>query len=178
MPDNNSFALFGSVKAVSELLRRRIDEGGAPLGELEAALHEIDALWDELRGQAQELAGERQRYAEFFEYAPEAYFVTDSHGLIREANRAAAELVDVPAPALAGKPLATYIPEADRRDFRARLVRASAQPDGEVSAWRSALLGRGGRPVPAHFRVRTMPVADGGLAPLCWLVQRDEENIA
>jgi PAS domain S-box-containing protein len=173
MPENDSFALFASVKTVRDLLQRKLEDGnGYAQGELEAGLQEIEALWEELRLRADELASERQRYSEFFEYAPDAYLVTDSHGTVREANRAAAELLGAPARLLEGKPLANQVHEDSRRDFRAYMVRASAQPDGEVSAWRGALQGADGRPLQAHFRVRAMPVADGGLAPLCWLVRR------
>jgi PAS domain S-box-containing protein len=173
MSGNDSFALFDSVKSVRDLLQRRLDDGaGLAQGELEAGLHEIEALWEELRQRADELAGERQRYSEFFEYAPDAYLVTDSHGTVREANRAAAEMLGVPARTLAGKPLVNCVHEDGRREFRAYVVRASAQPDGEVSVWRGVLLGPQGVLVPAQFRVRAMPVADGGLAPLCWLVRR------
>jgi PAS domain S-box-containing protein len=173
MPEHDSFELFNSVKTVRQLLQRKLDgNAGDAQGELEAGLQEIEALWEELRLRADELASERQRYSEFFEYAPDAYLVTDSHGTVRDANRAAAELLGVAARSLAGKPLANYVHEDSRRDFRTHVVRASAQPDGEVSAWRGALQGPDGRSLPAQFRVRAMPVADGGLAPLCWLVRR------
>jgi PAS domain S-box-containing protein len=175
MKVSDSFSLFDSVKAVRELMQRKLENGGeAAHDELLAGLQEIDALWEELRSQSQELASERQRYSEFFDYAPDAYFVTDCHGVIQEANRAAAELLNVSARALAGKPLMNYVPEEAKRDFRARVVRASAQPAGEVSAWRSALQPREGKSLPVQLRVRAMPVAGGGLAPLCWLVQRGE----
>ena len=172
MPGNDSFSLFSSVKSARELLQRSIADGAPqPQRELEAGLHAIDARWEKLRTCSDELATERQRYSEFFEYAPDAYLFTDSGGTIREANRAAAELTGVALRALDGKPLASYVPEDSRPDFRARVVRASAQPDGEVSVWRGALRGREGKPVQACFRVRAMPVADGGLAPLCWLIR-------
>jgi len=173
MSGNDSFELFNSVKTVRDLLQRKLDGGaGHAQGELEAGLQEIEALWEELRQRADELTAERQRYSEFFEYAPDAYLVTDSHGTVRDANRAAAELLGVPARTLAGKPLATCVHEDGRRDFRAHLVRASAQTDGELSVWRGVLLGPGDGLLPVQFRVRALPVADGGLAPLCWLVRR------
>jgi len=173
MQENDSFALFATVKTVRELLQRKIHNGaGQARGELEAGLQEIEALWEELRSQSQELASERQRYGEFFEYAPDAYLVTDCHGAVREANRAAVELLGIPAFALEGKPLATYVPETERSAFRSQVVRASAQPDGEVSAWRGSLCARQGPQVAVQFRVRAMPVPDGALAALCWLVTR------
>lgn len=175
MHDGDSFSLFSSVKTVSELLRRKLrDDDAQARGELEAGLQEIEALWEELRSQSLELASERQRYAEFFEYAPDAYIVTDASGAIRDANRAAAELLGVPAAALAGKPLVSFVPEPDRREFRAATVRASAQPDGELSAWRTALQPRGAAAAKVQFRVRSMPSPDNGLASLCWLLRRTE----
>ena len=91
MSDSDSFSLFSSVKTVRELLQRKLEDGAAQAqDELEAGLQEIEALWEELRTRSDELAGERQRYAEFFEYAPDAYLVTDPQGIVREANRAAA----------------------------------------------------------------------------------------
>jgi PAS domain-containing protein len=171
----DSFSLFSSVKEVRELLQRKLADGSSQAhSELAAGLEEIEALWEELRTRADELAGERQRYSEFFEYAPDAYLITDPHGVVSEANRAAAELLGVAARAIAGKPLVSFVPEEGRRDFRAYLVRASAQPDGEVSAWRGALTVPPERSVAAHFRVRAMPVPGNGLAPLCWLVRRTE----
>jgi PAS domain S-box-containing protein len=173
--ENDSFSLFASVKTVRELLQRKLEDGaGSARGELEAGLQEIEALWEELRGQAQHLASERQRYSEFFDYAPDAYLITDGHGAIREANRAAAELLEVAARELQDKPIALFSPEDERQSFRAQLIRAAAQPDGELHAWDGAVRGRSGRVVAAHFRVRAMPVPHAGLAGLCWLVQRKD----
>lgn len=171
MSGNDSFSLFSSVRSVRELLLRkaREEDGSHAKDELEAGLQEIETLWQELRTRADELASERQRYTEFFEYAPDAYFVTDEHGSVREANRAAAELVAVPARALTGKPLVAYIAETERSDFRTRLAAAGGQPDAEVSTWRGTLASRSGN-VAVEFRVRAMPGVDSGA--LCWLVRR------
>jgi PAS domain S-box-containing protein len=169
---HDAFALFSSVRSVRELLERKAREDGSDAkGELEAGLHEIETLWQELRVRADELASERQRYSEFFEYAPDAYLVTDEHGSVREANRAAAELLGLPAPALAGKPLAAYVAEAERHAFRAFLAKASAQPDEAVSAWRGALTPRGAKTA-VELRVRAMPVPGANSGALYWLVRR------
>ena len=60
--------------------------------EVEMALEELDVMWEELQGQTALLERENARYAEFFEFAPDAYVITDPGGAIREANEAAAEL--------------------------------------------------------------------------------------
>ena len=98
--------------------------------------------------------------------------MTDSQGNIRDANLAAAELFGARASALRGKPIAGLVAEAERREFRSQLVRAGAQTDGEVRAWRSTLQSREGAPLAVQIRVRAMPVAGGGPAPLCWLLRR------
>jgi PAS domain S-box-containing protein len=166
---HDSFSLFSSVRAVRELLERKAREHGYAKGELEAGLQEIETLWAELRTRADELASERQRYTEFFEYAPDAYLVTDQHGSVREANRAAAELLGIPARTLTGKPLAAYVAEPERHDFRARVASAGAEPDEQVSTWRGTLVPHGGN-IAVEFRVRAMPGSDQ--AALCWLVRR------
>ena len=171
MSGNDSFSLFSSVRSVRELLQRKASEDPQAKGELEAGLQEIETLWQELRTRADELASERQRYSEFFEYAPDAYLVTDEHGTVREANRAAAELLGVSARALTGKLLLTYVAEPERRDFRARLASASTQPDQDVSTWSGTLAPRGGN-MAVEFRVRAMPGPGGDRAALCWLVRR------
>jgi PAS domain S-box-containing protein len=68
---------------------------------------------------------ERNRYAEIFEHAPIARVITDKFGTVREANRNAAELLEVAPSFLVGKPLAIFMPEKDRPEFRGRLVDVS-----------------------------------------------------
>ena len=177
--------LNSAAKAVRERLRRRIGQdagngGAAP--ELHAALEEIETLWEELLAQSGTLADERRRYAEFFEFAPEPYVVTEPHGEIREANRAARELL---GEALAGTPLSLRVPEGERSAFRARLIEARGKPESEVLEWRGALSGAaaaaGGaaEPVPAVpvlFRVRTIKVRRKNAGGLCWLIRRLESG--
>ena len=59
----------------------------------------------------------RMRYQEVFEFAPDAQFITDAHGLIREANHAAAVLLNRHKEFLIGKPLALFGVEGGRRRF-------------------------------------------------------------
>jgi PAS domain S-box-containing protein len=56
---------------------------------------------------------ERHRYRDLFDFAPDAYLVTDLQGTIQEANHAAAELLHVERRELAGKPLAAFVHSAD-----------------------------------------------------------------
>src|ERR1700704_640590 len=68
---------------------------------------------------------ERQKYFELFEFAPDACFLTDSHGIIREANVAASQLLGVPAQFLAGKRLPGFFDEPARKAYRHQLDRLS-----------------------------------------------------
>ena len=98
------------------------------LTELRIALEELQVAEEELLQQNQELAiahtqleVERQRYHDLFEFAPDGYLVTNTAGIIQEANRAAAKLLNVSQEKLIGKPLINYIPYAERKSFRANL---------------------------------------------------------
>src|SRR5262249_31034035 len=86
-------------------LRRRAQTHAAPaagmleksMTELLTTLEEHRVAEEELRTQNEELVQtreaaetQRQRYQELFEFAPDAYLVTDAEGMIQEANRAAA----------------------------------------------------------------------------------------
>jgi len=65
---------------------------------------------------------EHDRYAETFDNAPIARLITDRFGVVRHANRAAAALLGMTRENLAGKPLAIFVSEEDRSDFRQRLL--------------------------------------------------------
>lgn len=69
--------------------------------------------------------GGRDRYAEIFEHAPIARLITDAFGVVREANRTASALFQVDRAFLVAKPLATFVPRDDRREFRERLIEAA-----------------------------------------------------
>lgn len=96
MPSSHSF----------EKLAERFWDNHVPISpadaeeELRLQNEELRANDAELRAQHAELMAalanaehERFRYRELFEFAPDAYLVTDSIGLILEANKAASELL-------------------------------------------------------------------------------------
>jgi PAS domain S-box-containing protein len=169
----NSFSLYAAARNVSEQLRRRIqaeEASGVKSPELEAALDQIQVLWQELHDQSAVLAAERQRYAEFFEYAPEAYVVTEPLGEIREANRAACELLGEREEALEGQPLIERVAAGEQPAFRAQLIAVRAHPEGESSSWTGSLRCAGAfRQV--LFRVRSIKVRRKNADGLCWLIR-------
>lgn len=96
--------------------------------ELSTSLEEQAVFEQELRQQNEELsiATEnarlaQQRYEDLFEFAPDAYLVTDVNGIIQEANRAAKKLFCSPQKYLIGKPIFVFIAESDRRSFRTQV---------------------------------------------------------
>ena len=151
------------------LIAARADVEGRPSAlELEVALEEIQALWDELGAQADRLARERQRHAALFDHAPFACLITDVHGNVREANLAAIALLEVPASYLLGKPLAIFIAEAEREDFRARLSHAVRMPDRPLASWLTRIKSADGRPRGVQLDLRPLPSDEKVALPLLW----------
>ncbi len=99
------------------------------LVELGSASEMVNLATEELHQQNEELLQtrtllekERQRYQDLFEFAPDAYFVTDTIGVIREANRTAATLLNIPQQHLLGKPMVNFVALPDRQSFRGYLI--------------------------------------------------------
>ena len=88
---------------------------------LRTAEDELRAQDVELRAAYDELDDERRRYAELFDVAPDALFVTAIDGRIVEANSAASELLEVSADLLTGQMLADFLPPPAHETFAAAL---------------------------------------------------------
>ncbi len=102
--------------------------------ELSMSLEETQVLAEELHLQNEELLAtrhlveaERQRYQDLFNFAPEGYLVTDTQGVILEANYAAAQMLNVRQSYLIGKPFSVFIHPKGRQNFRQLLVQLHEQ---------------------------------------------------
>ena len=131
------------------------------LEELRTALEELQVAQEELRQQNEELAAarqmveaERQRYQDLFEFAPDGYLVTDASGTIREANRAAASLLNVSQQFLEGKPLAIFVAESERLAFYSELTRL--RRENRVQEWQVCLQPHHGDKFDAALTVATV----------------------
>jgi PAS domain S-box-containing protein len=71
------------------------------------------------------LETERQYYQELFEFAPDAYLVTNTEGIIQEANFTAAKLLNVSKQFLVGKPMINFVPIEERQHLRSELIQLS-----------------------------------------------------
>ncbi|MBA2244344.1 MAG: PAS domain S-box protein [Gemmatimonadetes bacterium] len=139
-------AKSGISAEVSGLVEELIEELHTSVEELRVSQEELREQNHALAESQLALAAERQRYHELFEFAPDPYLVTDQHGVIRDANRAAARLMGIEQRYLTGKPLLLYLEQEDRRDFASLLTAVSEWV--RVEEWQLRLRPRGAPPIP------------------------------
>jgi PAS domain S-box-containing protein len=151
--------------------------------DLKNALEELRVAEEELRQQNEQLAathlaldGERRRYQELFEFAPDAYLVTDPSGIVRQANRSASSLLRVASKFLTGKALAAYIAPEDRSEFRALLSDMASRTGSHTVGFR--LQPREGPQVDAEVTYSLSPRNNGEPAGIRWLVRDVTEREA
>ena len=166
--------LTTTVSAVRDLMIKRLEaESLDPEAkrEMEMALEELDVMWEELQGQAEMLVRENERYAEFFQYAPDAYFITDAGGNVREANQAALELLKAPRDAVVGRSISEFVGEQHRVGFLTRTVGLMLGGTVKPLLWQAQLAPRQGELLGVEFSVRAIPLKKSGVGGLCWLVR-------
>jgi PAS domain S-box-containing protein len=112
---------------------------------------------------------EQERYQELFIFAPDGYLVTEADGLIREANTAAAQMLNIPPERLAGKPVLDFVAEQERHDFRTQLRRL--QTVDQVSDWEVRLKPRGGTAFFAALTGAAVRNHEGRVALLRWMMR-------
>ena len=106
---------------------------------------------------------ERMRYRELFDFAPDAYLVTDVHGTIREANLAAGQLLGVERKFLVGKSIQLFFEDGARREYRHQLDQLCGSDRSEE--WEIWLTPRHRQRTPVAVslgRARTGDLAVGG----------------
>lgn len=98
-----------SLEQDPNVLREALEEMRLQHEELVVAEEELRAQLDELGRMGLRLEAERERYADLFERAPDAYLVTDRFGVIRDANAAAVQLFCLEIRYLRGKPISAFV---------------------------------------------------------------------
>jgi PAS domain S-box-containing protein len=121
-------------------LREALEEMRIQHEELMVAEEELRAQLDELGRMGLRLEAERERYADLFERAPDAYLVTDRFGVIRDANAAAVQLFCLELRYLRGKPISAFVDPAAVRTMNdaldtlergvSRLIELGIRPRG------------------------------------------------
>ncbi len=99
----------------------------AMLQELTNTTEELQVADEELREANNGLVLSRQRYQELFDFAPDAYLVTNVDGVILQANHAAAQLLKTSVAELTNKLLTHYAPEGQRDTFHRLMIEAVRQ---------------------------------------------------
>jgi PAS domain S-box-containing protein len=107
--------------------------------ELESALEVLQALQEELHRQheqvlitREQVEAEFQAHKDLFVKAPVAYMITSPIGVIRQANQAAAALFSSTEKSMIGRSLILFVPEGERRAFRARLAQIARSQQTEL----------------------------------------------
>lgn len=146
------------------------------LEKLNTSLEELRVLDEEfgqqnleLEAAQLELEQERQRFRDLFQFAPEGYLVTDPGGMIQEANRAAARLLNVTENFLIGKPLSLFVVPEEVRAFRTQLNQLSQVE--RLQEWSVRLKPREGEPFDAALTVAGVRDREGKLVALRWLLR-------
>lgn len=140
-----------SVHLQPDLLPTAFQELGTASEELQVALEELHQQSEELADVRVAVEVERQHYQELFEFAPSGYLLTDAYGTIREANRAAATLLNVEQRFLVGKPLLIFVAEAQRQILRFQITQL--QQAEQVQEWVLCLCPRRNEPFNAVLKV-------------------------
>ncbi len=185
----NKYYISEQIEAAQERLAtleqqvKSAGEASVPAGvqvealtELSIVLEELQVAEEELRLQNEELMTarqmvemERQRYQDLFDFAPDGYLVTDPQGVIREANRMAAILLQVPQGFLVGKPLLLFVTPEDRRSLSTGLMALRAE--GRVQRWELRLQPREASSFHAAITVAAKRNSEGRLVGLRWLIR-------
>jgi PAS domain S-box-containing protein len=132
--------------------------------EMQTSLEAATVIEEELLQQSELVVAERQRYYDLFQFAPDAYLLTDAHGLILEANASARQLLNIPQNSLIRKPLIVFVPLIERQAFRSYLSQLSqAEP---VQDWEISLCPRDGMPFAAQLKVAVARDLSGKISGL------------
>ena len=169
-----------TVTAVCDLMNDTLRSLGRPDGELDRGetmralrlgLDEIELLWSEVSNRAEELARSGDGFAEFFEFAPDAYLITKSDGTICLANLMAAELMETPSAELRGRRLDAFVREEDQSALAQMLESLSAEQGPGWRAWSGALHFPDGSDLEVQFKVRGFHPLYGAARLYYWLLR-------
>jgi PAS domain S-box-containing protein len=169
-----------TVSAVSDLLNDTLRalgraEGGVERDEVARALRigldEIELLWCELRDRSAELRGNGDSLAEFFEFAPDAYLVTQDDGTICQANRLAAELMKTSISQLHDRRLDEFLRPQERGAVVQKLQRIDGEQESGWHFWLGTIHYLDGSDLDVEFRVRGFQPPYGGPLLYYWLLR-------
>jgi PAS domain S-box-containing protein len=152
------------------------DELVQALHNLQNAYEELQVAGEELRQQNEELAitrleaeKEGKRYQGLFDSAPDGYLVTDTKGIIHNANRLGEVMLNVPREMLSGKPLVLFIAPEQRREFVTRL--SEFKESHESQTWELRIQPQERAPFDAEITVAQAYVPSDKDTIIRWLIR-------
>lgn len=158
------------------------------ISELNTALHELQTTAIELLEQNEEMTASRQtlekercRYQGLFDFAPDGYLVTDTEGIILEANSAATALFNLSISLLVGKPLSIFVCSEEHMSFRSRLAEIKKGTAAQNENWELIMLSGMRTKFPVSITVGKVIASSSGTKELRWLLRditklKDEER--
>jgi PAS domain S-box-containing protein len=166
----NLHAQMGSLSPEQQLtLARIMEESSTASEELRVADEELRQQYEELLLTREMVEVERLRYQELFEFAPDAYLVTDGYGTIQEANQAASTLFNRRQSYLLGKPLPIFLVLDDRSAFRTFLQQVVTT--GGIHSWEEQIQPHERAPIYVSITVSGSADTTGTLTTLRWLLR-------
>ena len=159
----------GMLQAETAGLAEDVEKMAVMIEELRVAEEELRVQNEELALARQAVEAEHARYHELFECAPDGYMVTDAAGVIREANRAASAMLNVPRHGLLGKPFALYVAGVDRDAFRVHL--SQIQSEKAFKDWEIRLKPRERPPLPVALNISIAESQSQSGIQIRWLLR-------
>ncbi|GAP97580.1 PAS domain-containing sensor histidine kinase [Leptolyngbya sp. NIES-2104] len=125
--------LKSNPELTPELLAQTLEQLSDSYEELQVAIEQVQMCDLALINAEQEILTERRQYQDWFNFAPDAYFITDRLGKIERTNQTACRFLNVQAEQLVDKPLSVYIALSSRSTFRTQLNQFQA--NAEIYDW-------------------------------------------
>ncbi len=144
---------------------------GEAIEELKILVEELRVTGEELKRQADELLAQRQEYKALFDFCPDAYLVTNEAGVIKEANKAAKTLFQVPGEFIVGKPLAQFVAKDQKENFFNQLSGLRTGGAEKAENWELSMESRGGEAFQASITVGAVRDKFSRLVALRWLIR-------
>ncbi|WP_414575983.1 helix-turn-helix domain-containing protein [Anabaena sp. CCY 9402-a] len=141
---------------------------------VQLAAEELYQQNEELLQTRNKLEAERLYYYNLFEFAPDAYFVTNSEGIIQEVNLAAAKLLNIPKQTLYSQSMISFIRIEERESFRSELNQLFQSDRDKELVLR--LQPDNGEPFDGAFTVAVVRNHHGKPTSLRWLLRQINQH--
>ncbi len=177
--------MANSDEPAGDAAELRSDQSGAPapdafesrspqatrqiLHELRVHQIELEMQNEELRRAQAELQAARSQYVDLYDLAPIGYCTVDAHGLVLQANLAAAALLGVAREALVKQPISRFIFKADQDAYY--LCRKQVLTSAQAQSCDLRLVQRDGAPL--WVRLAATAVHDAGGSEVMRVVLSD-----